>query len=118
MNLDHYDRYWREAVMVAYEEAGCDIHAVTNDQWDEIACALRTSQECMSQAFYQPESPLIRENERLSDKLKWERELEGCQECKGRGRLEYLAGPWAVNTGCHVCHGTGKVHPRGEREPQ
>lgn len=117
LKLDAYEQYWREAAICALEEAGIDINGITSGQWDEIGTALRTSEQCRSQAFYTPESPLRSENERLSRKLKWERELEQCRECKGQGRLRYNAGPWAVDTGCHVCGGAGKIHPRSEREP-
>ena len=111
---DAHDEYWRECVAIALDEAGV---TATAEQIKEIAWAVRGGHENIDLAFYVPENPLKSENERLSRKLKWERDLVGCGECGGRGRLEYYTGPWAVNTKCHACHGGGKVHPRGEREP-
>jgi hypothetical protein len=111
--------YWREAMEYAFEGVGLwdAIKDIPAEKRMEIGESLATSAECQSQAFYTPESPLINENRSLARKLAWERDLIGCGECGGRGRLEYSAGPWWVNTGCHVCDGAGKVHPRGEREP-
>lgn len=55
--------------------------------------------------------------EAFARRLKWQRELEHCAPCKGTGRLQYNAGPWGIDTGCDRCHGAGKIHPSGEREP-
>lgn len=111
--------YWREAMEYAFDGAGLwrVIEGLTSEQREEIGASLATSAECQSLAFYTPENPMIAENRRLERRLKWTRELEGCSTCGGQGRLQYNAGPWAVNTGCHTCHGAGKVHPRGELEP-
>lgn len=105
--------------MYAFEGVGLwdAIKDVPMEKLLEIGESLATSAECQSLAFHVPENPLIGENDRLSRKLKWERECEQCGTCRGRGRIQYSTGPWAINTGCHVCHGAGKVHPRGEREP-
>jgi hypothetical protein len=116
-----YDRddYYQESFEIAMEECGCGhlLAQMTKEQRAEVGGAIAGSVECEGQAFYRPENPMIRENERLTGKLRWERDLIGCHECAGKGRLQYSAGPWAVDTGCHICHGAGKVHPRGEREP-
>ena len=111
--------YYQECFEIAMDEAGCGhlLAQMTGAQKAEIGGAIAGGVENEGQAFYRPESPLIGENDRLTRKLRWERELAACQECGGSGRLEYSAGPWAVNTGCDVCRGTGKVHPCGEREP-
>src|SRR5947209_6723322 len=116
-----YDRgdYYQESFECAMDEAGCGhlLAQMTPEQRAEIGGAIAGSVECEGMAFYRPESPLIGENDRLARKLRWERERETCGRCRGRGRLEYSAGPWAVNTECYACNGDGKVHPHGKREP-
>lgn len=111
--------YWREAFVVSMDDAGCGdlLKQMTEEQIQNVAGGIEGCHENIGMAFHQPENPMIGRNRQLERKLKWERELEGCAECGGHGRLEYNAGPWAVNTGCHACHGAGKVHPRREREP-
>lgn len=111
--------YWREAFEIACDEAGAWhlVEQTTREQRLQIGESLATSAEHQSMAFYTPDSPLIDENRRLSAKLKWQRELVHCHKCNGSGRLEYNAGPWAVNTQCHTCSGEGKVHPHKERCP-
>lgn len=108
--------YWRECIDSAFDDAGI---FATDEQKELVAGAVEGGHENYGMAFGYDciPNPLRTENDRLARKLKWERELDGCSECGGRGRLQYNTGPWAVNTGCHVCHGAGKVHPRGEREP-
>lgn len=116
-----YDRadYWQESFETAMAEEGLWhlVEQMTPEQRANIGGALCVSAECQSMAFHAPENPLRSECDRLKRKLRWEQELEGCGTCGGRGRLSYNAGPWAVNTGCDRCHGAGKVHPHGEREP-
>jgi hypothetical protein len=116
---DARDEYWRECFMISMDEADCGhlLAQMTPEQIQNVAWGIQGGHENIGLAFYVPENPLKSENDTLSRKLRWERELEGCGECAGRGRLSYNTGPWAVNTGCHVCHGAGKVHPRGDREP-
>lgn len=108
--------YWRECIDCAFDEAGID---ATDDQRELVAGAVEGAHENHGMAFGRDRipNPLRAEADSSKRKLNWERERVGCGECGGRGRLEYNTGPWAVNTGCHVCHGEGKVHPRGEREP-
>lgn len=117
--MDAHAEYWREAVMMAFE--GCGLWDAIKDipmaKLDEVGESLATSAENQSLAFYTPENPAINENRRLEQKLKWQRELEHCNPCKGSGRVQYNAGPWGVDTGCVKCHGAGKVHPHGVREP-
>jgi hypothetical protein len=116
---DAHDAYWLEAFEVSMEEADCGhlLKRMTDEQRRNVAWGIQGSHENIGLAFYRPENPLKSENERLARKLRWERELESCGECCGTGRLQYNAGPWAVNTSCSACGQTGKVHPRGEREP-
>ena len=116
--MDRSD-YWQEAFEVAMEEAGCAhlLAQMTDEQRAEIGGTLAGSAECESMAFATPPNPMIAENKSLERKLKWERELETCGECKGRGRLVEQWGPWTSNSQCHKCYGTGKVHPHNEREP-
>lgn len=111
--------YWREAVMDTFEQVGLwdRVKDLPSDKLDEIGESMAIWDENQSLAFHMPENPLIDENDQLKRKLSWQRDLVGCDECKGRGRINIVAGPWVANTGCHVCHGAGKVHPRGEREP-
>jgi hypothetical protein len=111
--------YWREALECAFEGCGLwdAIKDIPSAKLDELGESLATSAECESMAFHVPENPLRYENDKLAKKLRWERERESCGQCNGHGRISYNAGPWAVNTGCDKCHGEGKVHPRGEREP-
>lgn len=106
--------YWRMCAEAALEEAGL---TATDAQVGLMAEVIAGGHETYGQYSGHIPNPLRTENEHLTRKLNWERERVGCGECGGRGRLEYNTGPWAVNTGCHVCHGEGKVHPRGEREP-
>lgn len=116
---DAHADYWREALQYAFDGCGLFhvIEPLSAEQLAELGSSLATSAECQSLAFHTPENPLKSDNERLARKLKWERERESCDKCGGHGRLEYSTGPWSVNTGCPVCHGAGKVHPAGEREP-
>lgn len=111
--------YWQESFECALDGLSLFhlVEQMTPEQRAEVGKSLATSAECYSDCHYTPENPMIRENERLTSKLSWERALVGCNKCGGVGRLSYSTGPWAVNTGCHVCHGAGKVHPHGEREP-
>lgn len=116
---DAREAYWLEAFEISMEEADCGhlLKQMTDEQRKQVAWGIQGCHENIGLAFYTPESPLKSENDRLSRKLKWTRELENCGECGGSGRLKYMAGPWAVNTGCFKCGTSGKVHPRGEREP-
>lgn len=113
------DDYYQECFEIAMDEAGCGalLAQMTREQRADIGGAIAGAVENQGMAFYVPENPLRGENDRLARKLKWERELEHCEPCKGSGRLQYNAGPWGVDTGCHHCHGAGKVHPRAERQP-
>jgi len=113
------DEYYQESFEIAMDEAGCGhlLAQMTPEQRAEIGGAIAGSVECEGMAFYRPESPLIGENDRLTRKLKWERELDPCGVCHGSGREKYNTGPWAVDTSCYKCHGQGKIHPLGEREP-
>lgn len=116
-----YDRaaYYQEAFEIALEDEGLGhlLEQITAEQRANIGGALEGAADNVGMAFYTPENPLISENDTLKRKLRWERELTGCHECGGNGRLSYRAGPWWSNTECHVCSGDGKVHPRGERCP-
>jgi len=117
--MDAEAEYWREGVMEAFE--ACDLwDAIKDIPMEKLsavgACRSRTA-ECHGMVFYTPENPSIGENKRLERKLKWERELEHCEPCKGTGRIQYNSGSWGVDTGCSKCHGAGKVHPRNESEP-
>lgn len=113
------DAYWRECFEVSMDEAGCGhlLAQMTDEQIENVAGGIQGGSENIGVAFYVPENPMIGENERLTRKLRWERELEACGDCSGSGRLKYQAGPWAVNGSCTRCGCSGKVHPRGEREP-
>jgi mono/diheme cytochrome c family protein len=116
---DARDAYWREAFEISMEEADCGhlLKQMTDEQIENVAGGIQGCHENIGLAFHVPENPMIGENERLTRKLRWERDLESCSVCRGRGREEYATGPWWVNTECFKCHGAGKVHPRGEREP-
>lgn len=115
--MSRYTRtdYWRESFEISMEEAGCGhlLKQMTEEQINDVAGGIEGCHDNIGMAFHAPESPLRSENERLLRKLTWERELEGCRECGGSGRLRYNAGPWGVNTGCHHCQGAGKVHALG-----
>lgn len=113
------DDYWQESFECAMEEAGAGdlLRQLTKEQREEIGGALAGADENRSMAFPTPESPLRADNSRLERRLKWEREREGCPQCKGRGRL-ITYGPYhSADSECWKCRGDGKVHPRGEREP-
>lgn len=116
---DYHAEYWQEAFELALDAEGLWhlVEQMTPEQRANIGGALCTSAECQSMAFYTPESPLVDENRRLVAKLKWQRELETCGDCNGRGRLIYRTGPWHINSHCSRCNGDGKVHPQREREP-
>ncbi|MBO9624134.1 MAG: hypothetical protein J7500_15610 [Sphingomonas sp.] len=116
---DARDAYWLEAFEISMEEADCGhlLAQMTDEQRKQVAWGIQGAHENIGLVFYTPENPLRSENERLSRKLRWERELVACDACRGCGREEYAAGPWWVNTSCHKCNGAGKVHPRSEREP-
>ena len=111
--------YYQEAFECAMDAAGCYhlIEQMTPEQRAEVGDGIAGSVECEGMAFYRPENPMLGENDRLRRKLKWERELDQCGVCHGTGREKYSAGPWAVDATCYKCHGQGKNHPRGEREP-
>ena len=113
------DEYWQEAFEIAMDDAGCGslLSQMTKEQREEIGGALCGAAECQGMAFPTPPNPLIAETARLERKLKWERELEICEPCRGAGRLRYNSGPWAVDEHCSPCSGSGKVHPCGEARP-
>jgi len=113
------DDYYQECFETAMSDMGLWhlVEQMTAEQRANIGDAIAGAVENVGLAFYTPENPMIRENDRLTRKLKWERELVGCRPCKGSGRLQYNAGPWVVDTQCDYCHGAGKVHPYNEREP-
>ena len=113
------DDYYQECFETAMSDEGLDhlLRQMTAEQRASIGDAIAGAVENEGMAFYRPENPMIGENARLSQKLRWQRELEHCHPCNGSGRVQYNAGPWAVDTGCTACNGDGKVHPRGEREP-
>lgn len=113
------ESYWLETFEISMEEAGCGelLAQITPEQRRDVAGGIQGSHENYGMAFHTPENPMIDRNRQLERKLRWERELVLCRECQGRGRLEYYAGPWAVNTQCDKCHGAGRVHPRDDREP-
>lgn len=113
------DDYWREAFECAMDDADCgDLLAqISDEQRKLIAGTLSGAKECESMTFHVPENPMVERNQRLERALKWEQEREGCNDCGGRGRVEYQAGPWWCNTQCDTCHGEGKVHPYGKPRP-
>ncbi|MET3710350.1 hypothetical protein ABIC65_001030 [Sphingomonas trueperi] len=113
------DDYYQECFEVAMSDEGLDhlLSQMTAEQRANIGGAIAGAVENEGTAFYTPENPMIERNRTLERKLKWERELITCKPCGGRGRLEYSAGAWAVNSHCDSCHGSGKVHPLGDREP-
>lgn len=113
------DDYYQECFETAMAEEGLwrMVKQMTLEQRRNIGGAIAGCVENEGTAFYRPESPLVSENARLQRKLKWERELVHCRPCNGSGRLQYSAGPWAVDTGCDRCSGNGRVHPHGERQP-
>lgn len=102
-----YDRddYWRECVEIALSEAGV---AATPDQIKEIAWSIQGGAENIGQAFYQPESPLIGENENLRRELRTERDKVLCRDCNGRGRI-ITQGPYhSFDSQCSKCRGEGR----------
>lgn len=107
MSYDPID-YWRECIEVALAEAGV---SATREQIEEIAYVVQGGAENIGQAFHTPENPMIRENEELRKKLRSESEKVGCAECRGSGRLNYMSGPWHVDTQCDRCNGEGKHKP-------
>lgn len=113
------DDYWQEAFEIAMDEVGCNdlLAQMSKEQREEIGGALAGSAECVGMALPTPPNPLLAENKSLERKLVWERELEKCDTCNGRGRLIENFGPWQSSSECYKCHGAGRVHPRGEREP-
>lgn len=108
--------YWRECIDIAFDDAGI---AANDEQKQFVADAVAGGHENygMAHGYDCIPNPLVSENQRLERRLKWQRELEHCEPCSGRGRLRYNAGPWLIDTVCTKCGGDGKVHPRGEREP-
>lgn len=113
------DDYYQDCFETAMADEGLWhlVEQMTAEQRASIGSAIAGAVENQSLAFHVPENPLAAENRRIERKLKWQRELEHCGACNGRGRLQYNSGPWAVDTGCHRCGGAGKIHPAGEREP-
>lgn len=118
MTYSHAD-YYQECFEVAFDEQGLWhlVEQMTAEQRAAVGKALADAVATSSMAFHVPENPLIAEKSLLERKLKYERELQHCTPCAGSGRLQYHAGPWAVNTDCHHCNGAGKVHPFGKAVP-
>lgn len=113
------DDYYQECFECAMSDEGLWhlVEQMTAEQRANIGGAIAGAVENVGMAFHTPENPMIENNKRLERKLRWEREREHCKECNGTGRIQYMAGPWHCDTGCHVCAGAGKVHPRKEVEP-
>lgn len=105
--------YWCEAVADAFDDVGAYAawQTLTPDQQARIGRNLEGAAEGQSMAFHVPENPMIRQIEDLEASLRKERSKVGCPTCRGRGRVEFGAGPWWVNTDCDACHGEGKVLP-------
>lgn len=103
--MDRRD-YWIECVSIAAEECGA---VLTAEQIANIAGAVEGAHENVHMAFGRVESPYPSEIKRLERELSIERNKTGCLECGGRGRVNYMAGPWHCNSPCDVCHGEGKV---------
>lgn len=106
--------YWIECVSEALETAGV---VATQDQIKSIARDMEGGHECIGMAFGDDVASANlsahreREDSALKAELRREKEKRGCPTCGGRGRLQYSAGPWAVDTQCSKCHGDGKIHP-------
>lgn len=100
--------YWRECVECAFDEAGI---AATPEQIKWVTDAVEGAHDNYGMAFYSPPSPEPSEIKRLEEELRKERSKVFCPDCNGRGRLQYNAGPWGVNTDCFKCSGEGKLLP-------
>ena len=113
------DDYWQEAFECAMSDEGLShlLKQMTPEQRANIGGALCGAHENIGMAFHVPENPYQSENDRLLRKLKWQRELETCSDCNGKGRIIYMAGPWHCDMHCSNCSGTGKAHPAREVEP-
>lgn len=101
--------YWKEAFCAALEDAGLVLP--TNEQINQAASVIEGAHENygMSQGYDCIPNPLRLENESLAKQLKMERAKTVCSDCGGRGRVDYMAGPWFCNSECSKCHGEGKV---------
>lgn len=102
--------YWKECIAIAAEDCGL---TMTDEQLDMLAGSVESGHENYGMAFYSPPAGeyLTSENGRLQRELRAEREKIGCSECNGTGRLQYNAGPWAVDSHCGKCNGEGKHAP-------
>ena len=108
--------YWRECIDVAFDDAGIE---ATDEQKELVAGAVEGAHQNYGMAYGHDciPNPLRVENDRLSRRVKWERERVVCGNCKGRGRI-ITVGPYhSSDSECWKCRGDGKVHPRGEGEP-
>jgi len=106
--MDAEQELWEEVI----GEAACECDAwklLTKEQISCIAKAARRFHDNYHYSFPSPSSRECSEITRLEKELQKEREMRGCPDCAGRGRVEYQAGPWFCNTNCDTCHGKGKI---------
>ncbi len=102
--------YYCDAVSESFDEHGI---TATREQIKAVARDMELARDCESQAFYQPENPLIAENTELRRKLSKEQNKRGCRVCGGSGRIIAPFGPVGrvSDSQCDACRGEGKVTP-------
>lgn len=108
--MDRID-YFEEAIAEAFCEADAyELYKqLTDAQKRTIDSALEGAADNVGQAFYQPENPVYAELEQTQKMLYKERNKVGCNTCRGTGRIQYMAGPWACDSQCDDCGGEGKI---------
>lgn len=100
--------YYAECLSQAFDEAGI---VATAEQIRLCAEHVEGAAENVGMAFYQPESPVLREVSDLKAALKRETSKVVCPECMGRGTYHHQ-GPYHSASGfCFKCRGEGKVIP-------
>lgn len=102
--------YWRIASEEALCEAGFD---ATEEQVSTVGLWFQRAAEMHGEYTGQHliPNPLVEENEKLQKLLKKEMAKVYCPACNGTGRIQYSAGPWAVDTSCDNCRGEGRINP-------
>ncbi len=115
MSEQYHQEYWSEVISEALCEIG-KFDLVTSDEIVSLGKYLASSADTHQAFGYDVAGANLagetqRKEDNLRKELRRERDKVTCRECRGLGRLNYNAGPWAVDTECDKCRGAGRHDP-------